>query len=207
MLARLVLCLFLFRGITSIMIEKRANKLRSPYHTFNMGKARVTYFKPQSGSQLGSHALKKRGLEAEPAGFYDDPSMKPIDLTPAKCSNSTCYPGTFQPPSLEDCEVVIQAQLYNSTGSLQASPGTWVFVSYGTCATVFQNPEESGYTLQYNWAELGAQAGTIAGRCMLDEHEYSSMGGVCVFEKYLKYKFEGVMISLQRFDESDLLPN
>jgi hypothetical protein len=53
---------------------------------------------------------------------------------------------------------VIQAQLYNSTGSLEASPGTfvtfwfplrkqknndnnllagtWVFVSYGTCATV-----------------------------------------------------------------------
>ncbi|KNZ61449.1 hypothetical protein VP01_139g10 [Puccinia sorghi] len=158
-----------------------------------MGRAQVTYCKAQSGSHAGSHAasLKKRGLEAEPAGFYDHPSMVPIDLTPAKCSNSTCYPGTFQPPALEDCEVVIQAQLYNSTGSLQASPGTWVFVSYGTCATVFQNPEESSHTLQYNWAELGAQAGKIAGSCMLDEHEYSTMGGACMFEKYLKYKFEG----------------
>jgi hypothetical protein len=43
---------------------------------------------------------------------------------------------------------------------------------------------------QYNWAELGAQAGKIAGRCLSDDD--LTMGGAFLYEKYLKYKFEGV---------------
>ncbi|PLW12373.1 hypothetical protein PCANC_17114 [Puccinia coronata f. sp. avenae] len=216
MLARIVLCLFLSREIISLAVRDPSPQFRST-HTFLMGDARVD-FCTSTGSHSGSHAgLIKRALVAsEPNGHGgqsnsssqdshgDSPlSTMPIDLTPAKYTNSTCYPGTFQRPALEDCEKVIQAQLYNSTGSLEASPGTWVFVSYGTCATVFQNPEESSYTLQYNWAELGAQAGKIAGRCLSDDD--LTMGGAFLYEKYLKYKFEGVMISLQRFDDRDIL--
>nr|CAI96536.1 rust transferred protein [Uromyces striatus] len=130
------------------------------------------------------------------------PSLTTVDLTPAKLKSS-CYLGTFQAPLLEDCEVVIRAQLYNSTGSLQASPGDYVFVSYGTCATVFQNPQNSNYTIQYNWAELGYLGGKLAGRCLLPEDH--SMGGTAVFDTYLGHTYPDVIISLQRFDDRDFI--
>jgi hypothetical protein len=162
MLARIVLCLFLSREIISLAVRDPSPQFRST-HTFLMGDARVD-FCTSTGSHSGSHAgLIKRALVAsEPNGHGgqsnsssqdshgDSPSSTmPIDLTPAKYTNSTCYPGTFQRPALvsplleayfhirrhgssvratfqEDCEKVIQAQLYNSTGSLEASPGTFV---------------------------------------------------------------------------------
>ena len=178
------------------------------YKTLSMGEANVHYCNRIPGRTAGK--LFRRGLDVGPqvpdsnsnsTSVLPDPSQ-PIDLTPGKCTSPTCYPGTFQPPALEDCQKVIEAQLYHSTGSLSAAPGTWVFVSYGTCATVFQNPEESSYNIQYNWAELGAQAGRIAGKCSLQEDK--SIGGVCMFKKYLDYKFNDVMISLQRFDDRDI---
>ncbi|KAI7939408.1 hypothetical protein MJO29_014144, partial [Puccinia striiformis f. sp. tritici] len=212
MLACITLCLFLSQAvITSVVTTPPHAPKYISTHSFPMGSAQVNYCQEIGGSHA---VLTRRGLDAVPEdksktnptstvpGPIAPPSGKPFDLTPAKCGHPTCYAGTFQKPSLEDCEMVIQAQLYNSTGSLEAAPGTWVFVSYGTCATVFQNPEEASSTLQYNWAELGAQAGKIAGKCSLDEDK--SMGGSCTFGKYLKYNFDNIMITLQRFDDRDI---
>ncbi|POW05464.1 hypothetical protein PSTT_09654 [Puccinia striiformis] len=199
-------------------------------HSFPMGSAQVNYCQEIGGSHA---VLTRRGLDAVPEdksktnptstvpGPIAPPSGKPFDLTPAKCGHPTCYAGTFQKPSLEDCEMVIQAQLYNSTGSLEAAPGISAMPrsNLGLCVLrnlcyrfpfnssipknfISQNPEEASSTLQYNWAELGAQAGKIAGKCSLDEDK--SMGGSCTFGKYLKYNFDNIMITLQRFDDRDI---
>ncbi|KAA1132879.1 hypothetical protein PGTUg99_017734 [Puccinia graminis f. sp. tritici] len=209
MLACITLCLLLSKMTIAGISDAHLPAYRH-IKSFPMGDAQVTFCEAIPGRTAAHHALRKRGLDAGPPGpssnSNSNPTLptrsEPLDLTPAKCTSITCNPGTFQKPDLQDCEKVIQAQLYNSTGSLSAAPGTYVFVSYGTCATVFQNPEESSYPLQYNWAELGAQAGKIAGKCLLEEDK--SMGGSCIFKKYLQYTFDDVMISLQRFDDRDI---
>nr|CAI96535.1 rust transferred protein [Uromyces viciae-fabae] len=183
----------------------------------SMGKASVSYCREMTRQhhkrELDQDANPgHRRHKSEPEGVKpsnhtsaptpSSPPLTTVDLTPAKL-NTACYPGTFQAPLLEDCEVVIRAQLYNSTGSLQVSPGDYVFVSYGTCATVFQNPQYSKYSLQYNWAELGYVGGKLAGRCLLPEDH--SMGGTAVFDTYLGRTYPDVIISLQRFDDRDFI--
>ncbi|KAG0150819.1 hypothetical protein CROQUDRAFT_652083 [Cronartium quercuum f. sp. fusiforme G11] len=131
-------------------------------------------------------------------GAQSSLNLTTIDLTPAEPNAWDCYAGSFQPPSSADCDVVISAQLYNSTGSLVADPGTYVFVTFGTCVTVFQNPEPSPYSLQYNWAELGKTAQRIKTSCLTAE--MNNIGGAAMYDNYLDFSFTDVLISLQRYD-------
>lgn len=121
-----------------------------------------------------------------------------IDMTPAECTSQVCYSGSFQAPLKTDCDTVVAAQLYNSTGSLTAHPGYVVYVTAGTCAVVFQNPHMVGsnYTLQYNWAKLGTITQNIENACFKPEDQ--SIGGACKIAHYLKYNFHNLVISVQR---------
>lgn len=126
-----------------------------------------------------------------------------VDLTPAECTSQLCYSGSFQGPNKTDCDVVVAAQLYNSTGSLTSAPGTYVIVYSGTCAVVFQNPigkPEYIYTFDYNWASLGKIMLDLQKKCIFNP-ESLSIGGACKIDHYLKYNFRNVLISLQRYDE------
>ncbi|MBW0540813.1 hypothetical protein O181_080528 [Austropuccinia psidii MF-1] len=119
-----------------------------------------------------------------------------IDMTPASCTSQVCYAGSFQAPRKVDCDAIVAAQK-KSTGNLTAIPGTFVQVSSGTCAVVFQNPVASStYAFQYAWTNLGIIAQALLTKCFQPEHQ--SIGGACVFDHYLQYQFENVLISLQR---------
>nr|AFI13823.1 rust transferred protein 1 [Gymnosporangium sabinae] len=158
------------------------------------------------------NSIAKRSLEPNSTDHPASPeavSKKPnrpanettVDMTPAKCTSTVCYSGSFQPPDKPDCDVIVAAQLYNSTGSLTAYP-EFVYVTYGTCAVVFQNPtKNSNFALQYNWALLGNIIIDLEGRCFRKDSE--SIGGACRFDHYLSYHFKNV-ISLQRiFPDKD----
>lgn len=127
-----------------------------------------------------------------------------VDLTPADPSRWMCYTGGFQEPDGEDCKVVIHAQLYNSTGSLVAFPSTVVYVSYRTCAVVLQNLDQEAPQIQYNWAMLGKAAQSLFNACLTGKAW--NIGGAMFFEKYLNRDFNGLYITLQRFDDSELPP-
>ncbi|KAH9816635.1 secreted protein [Melampsora americana] len=127
-----------------------------------------------------------------------------VDLTPADPSRWICYTGGFQEPEAEDCKVVIHAQLYTSTGSLAAFPGTLVYVSYRTCAVVLQNLDQKAPQVQYNWAMLGKAARNLFNACLTGKAW--NIGGAMFFEKYLDRDFNGLYITLQRFDDSELPP-
>ncbi|KAG0142152.1 hypothetical protein CROQUDRAFT_50669 [Cronartium quercuum f. sp. fusiforme G11] len=122
-----------------------------------------------------------------------------IDLTPADYTSLQCYPGAFERPLKADCDKVWVAQLYNSTGSLTAFPGTMVYVNAGTCAVVFQNPQKISPTLQFNWAKLGKVGQTIANECFPPKN--NSIGGVGIFAHYLEYRLDDVLISVQKHVE------
>ncbi|KAH9816864.1 secreted protein [Melampsora americana] len=126
-------------------------------------------------------------------------NLTTIDLTPADCEDTQCYPGAFDRPNMTDCDVVWAAQLYNSTGSLTAFPGTFVYVYSGTCAVVFQNPQNQGYALQFNWAKLGAVGVKIARRCLTPK--VNAIGGICQYHKYLAWDLKDVLISVQKHVE------
>ncbi|MBW0491554.1 hypothetical protein O181_031269 [Austropuccinia psidii MF-1] len=141
-----------------------------------------------------SDSLARR---AEPNPNNTAPGTIKLDLTPARCTSKVCYPGAFNPPDEADCIRIIDAQLYNSTGSLNAKPGEQILVYTGTCAVIFQNPSHaSGFTLQYNWASLGLIVQALLRKCFHRENQ--SIGGVCKFKHYLGYTFTDVLISLQR---------
>lgn len=157
----------------------------------------VTVYKPNSFSS--GVPLAKRD---------STPSTSPIigtrvDLTPSECTSQACYPGSYQAPDMKDCQVIVAAQLYNSTGSLTAAPGRYVIVHSNTCVVVFQNPitkHRPQYTLDYNWASLGKVMLGLIKKCKMSQGE--SIGGACKIDHYLSYHFHNVMISLQRYDNS-----
>ncbi|KAI7944355.1 hypothetical protein MJO28_011883 [Puccinia striiformis f. sp. tritici] len=125
---------------------------------------------------------------------------RPLDLTPSSCTSQVCYSGSFRGPLKTDCDTIVAAQLYNSTGSLRAFPGNYVLVYSGTCVVVFQNPiskPEYTYTLDYNWAKLGTVILDIQKKC--DKPDDQSIGGACKIDHYLKFNFKNVLISLQRY--------
>ena len=125
---------------------------------------------------------------------------RPIDLTPSTCTSQVCYSGTFQIPQKTDCDAIVAAQLYNSTGSLRSFPGMYVLVYAGTCVVVFQNPigkPEYTHTLDYNWAKLGTVILDIQKKC--NNPDDQSIGGACKIDHYLKFNFKNVLISLQRY--------
>ncbi|KAG0145668.1 hypothetical protein CROQUDRAFT_671584 [Cronartium quercuum f. sp. fusiforme G11] len=124
---------------------------------------------------------------------------KLLDISPAKCE-AQCYPGSFQPPKANHCDTIITSLLANSTGSLQASPNTWVYMYFKTCVVVFQNPDLDSCKLEYNWSILGANAKSLKHNC-LDTPALRSTGGACIFGSYLSYDFPNVEVSLQRFDD------
>ncbi|KAA1113561.1 hypothetical protein PGT21_033551 [Puccinia graminis f. sp. tritici] len=140
-------------------------------------------------------SLAKRNSTTEMPGI-----TKPLDMTPSTCTSQVCYPGSFEGPKKTDCDVVVDAQLYHSVGSLRSKPGQYVLVYSGTCVVVFQHPMGKGdnkFVLEYNWANLGKIMVDIQKQC--DKPESLSIGGVCKIEHYLKYTFENVLISLQRY--------
>lgn len=143
--------------------------------------------------RLSSQTLSKRHEIPEP--------IKPtlIDMTPSECTSRVCYPGSYEAPEKTDCDIIIAAQLYNSTGSLSVQPGYMAVVSAGTCAVAFQNPWIAGtnYTMQYNWASLGKIAQDIVSPCFQPDNQ--SIGGACEISHYLKYNFKNLVISLQRY--------
>lgn len=135
--------------------------------------------------------LSKRDIQ------HDSDGRTIIDLTPSTCTRQVCYIGSFQPPKLSDCNAIVEAQLYNSTGNLRAFPGTFVYVTAGTCAVVFQNPKaNANYTLDYNWAKLGLNIQNIEKKCFQPSQE--SIGGICEIKSYLNYTLDNVGISVQR---------
>ncbi|KAI8453069.1 hypothetical protein BY996DRAFT_6414957 [Phakopsora pachyrhizi] len=135
-----------------------------------------------------------------------------VDLTPARPTSETCYSangrsvvqcfnslhqhsGSFQGPNQSDCDVIFYAQKYNSYGSLTAFPvflnildETLILFHFETYRS--QNPNHSNYSLDYNWAMLGAKAEQIKNRCLRDEEQ--SIGGSFLFENYLGYTFQNV---------------
>jgi len=125
-----------------------------------------------------------------------------VDLTPSQCTSQACYPGSYEAPDMRDCQVIIAAQLYNSTGSLTAQPGQTVIVYSKTCVVAFQNPigkkSRPQYTLDYNWASLGNIMLNLIKRCKMSQGE--SIGGACKIDHYLTYHFHNVLISLQRYE-------
>lgn len=131
-------------------------------------------------------------------------NLTTIDLTPADCDGAQCYPGAFDKPNTTDCDAVWNAQLYNSTGSLTAFPGTFVYVFSGNCAVVFQNPQNQGYAIQFNWAKLGAVGVKIADKCLAPKT--NSIGGICQYTKYLTWTFNDVLISVQKHVEETQKP-
>lgn len=125
---------------------------------------------------------------------------KPLDLTPAKCTSKVCFPGSYEPPLKTDCDALVEAQVYYSIGSLRIKPGWTVLVHAGTCVVVFQHPvgkAENNLTFEYNWASLGQIIIDIQKKC--DKPEALSIGGACKIDSYLKYNFENVLISVQRY--------
>ncbi|KNZ58033.1 hypothetical protein VP01_2010g5 [Puccinia sorghi] len=109
-----------------------------------------------------------------------------VDLTPSECTSQACYPGEHQflivgpqPPGLnlrvfllarvlpstryvtfqKDCQVIVAAQLYNSTGSLTAAPVILTFL-------VALYDELYG---QYNWASLGKVMLGLIKKCKMSQ--------------------------------------
>ncbi|KAA1130870.1 hypothetical protein PGTUg99_027347 [Puccinia graminis f. sp. tritici] len=65
-----------------------------------------------------SATLSKRNNTGEVPGI-----TKPLDMTPSTCTSQVCYPGSFEAPKKADCDVIVDAQLYHSIGSLRSKPG------------------------------------------------------------------------------------
>ncbi|MBW0481505.1 hypothetical protein O181_021220 [Austropuccinia psidii MF-1] len=138
----------------------------------------------------------------EPTNCTQSPEKpRTRDITPAQC-NRTCFPGSFQPPRLSDCNKIIESLLNNNTGSLQANPHTWVYVYYESCVAVFENPDEDSPTLQYNWAVLGANVKSLVNSC-LSTPDQNSIGGACVFDEYDGKQLSNVEVAVQRFTDFD----
>ncbi|PLW24315.1 hypothetical protein PCANC_00928 [Puccinia coronata f. sp. avenae] len=155
----------------------------------------------RSSTQSISSSLAKRN--STPTSPLND--GRHIDLTPSECTSQVCYSGSFEKPNKTDCDTIVAAQLYNSTGSLTAFPGTYVLVYSGTCVVAFQHPmgkPEYNYTFDYNWASLGKIMVQLMKKCM-SQPEAQSIGGACKIDHYLKWTFENVLISLQRYIEPE----
>ncbi|KAI7944371.1 hypothetical protein MJO28_011899 [Puccinia striiformis f. sp. tritici] len=141
------------------------------------------YATKSTGSTLAKRESRSQSPDEE----------RPIDLTPSTCTSQVCYSGSFQGPKKTDCDTIVAAQLYNSTGSLRAFPGTYVLVYSGTCVVVFQNPigkPEYTHTLDYNWAKLGTVILDLQKKC--DKPDDLSIGGACKIDHYLKFNFKNV---------------
>ncbi|KAA1096935.1 hypothetical protein PGT21_031947 [Puccinia graminis f. sp. tritici] len=148
-----------------------------------------------SSTKSAGSSFTKRDSNTEIPGI-----TKPLDLTPSKCNSKACYPGSFGGPKKTDCDAIVDAQLYHSVGSLTVKPGNYVLVYAGTCVVVFQHPmgkDDNNLTLDYNWAKLGLNIIEIQKKC--DKPEAMSIGGACRIKSYLKYNFENLLISLQRY--------
>ncbi|KAH9448338.1 hypothetical protein Pst134EB_022323 [Puccinia striiformis f. sp. tritici] len=145
---------------------------------------------------IGDPAVKQKTL----VEIYKYTAWMPIDLTPAKCTSQVCYSGSYGGPEKTDCDVIVAAQMYNSTGSLVAPAGHYVLVSYGSCTVIFQHPmgkPKYNQVLQYNWAKLGSIILDLQKKCLKPDDQ--SIGGACKIARYGQYKFHNVVISLQRY--------
>jgi len=187
-------------SLKSVLHENPSMQLEQKYvlgHPNAEQKTFVEIFK--SSGQSSGFSLAKR----DSSSTSSSNKGPRVDLTPADCTSQVCYSGSFQGPSKTDCDVIVAAQLYNSTGSLTSAPGTYVLVYSGTCAVVFQNPigkPQYIYTLDYNWASLGKIMVNLQKKCTSNP-ESLSIGGACKIDHYLKYNFRNVLISLQRYDD------
>ncbi|EGG05657.1 uncharacterized protein MELLADRAFT_123524 [Melampsora larici-populina 98AG31] len=162
---------------------------------YNLG-PHVTVREYKASAELGN-IVRRQANATGPRS-----NLTTIDLTPADCEDTQCYPaGAFDKPNTTDCDLVWRAQLYNSTGSLTAFPGTFVYVFSGTCAVVFQNPKDQGYAIQFNWAKLGAVGVKIAEKCLAPNT--NAIGGICQYHKYLTWTFNDVLISVQKHVQTD----
>ncbi|KAI7947112.1 hypothetical protein MJO29_011639 [Puccinia striiformis f. sp. tritici] len=145
-------------------------------------------------------ALVKRDTPTPSPPPPNPRAWMPIDLTPAKCTSQVCYSGSYGGPEKTDCDVIVAAQMYNSTGSLVAPAGHYVLVSYGSCTVIFQHPmgkPKYNQVLQYNWAKLGSIILDLQKKCLKPDDQ--SIGGACKIARYGQYKFHNVVISLQRY--------
>lgn len=155
--------------------------------TEKTGVLTVTHVQASSLKSKRSHMFKNE------SGIYV------MDITPAVPQEQGCFPGIDIGPDPRDCQVVVDAQLYASTGSLVANPDTVVYVSFQTCAIVMQNIGRSNPQLQLNWAMLGNITRDLFNQCLAEDVAHYT-GGSRTYTNYLNTTLDEVYITLQGLD-------
>ncbi|KAG0147674.1 hypothetical protein CROQUDRAFT_714966 [Cronartium quercuum f. sp. fusiforme G11] len=151
------------------------------------GKIKVTTVQASSLLMKRSHSFK------------NESGVNVMDITPAVPQEQFCFPGIELAPDPQDCQVIIDAQLYASTGSLVANADTVVYVSYQTCAIVMQNIGRSNPQLQLNWAMLGNITRDLFNQCLTTDVEHN-VGAARMYQSYLNVTLDQVYVTLQGFE-------
>ncbi|KAH9467735.1 hypothetical protein Pst134EA_011366 [Puccinia striiformis f. sp. tritici] len=127
---------------------------------------------PQGGIQSTSSSINSSAT-----GSSSAPRMV-ANLTPYKC-HAQCKPATPSSPHKRDCQKIIHTMRSMKHRSLTIEPQNWLYVSYKTCAVVFENSNSQNVAVKYQWNRLADQAHRLQAQCAVGAS--STTSGTCFF--------------------------
>ncbi|KAI7953592.1 hypothetical protein MJO28_006139 [Puccinia striiformis f. sp. tritici] len=116
-------------------------------------------------------------INSSATGSSSAPRMV-ANLTPYKC-HAQCKPATPSSPHKRDCQKIIHTMRSMKHRSLTIEPQNWLYVSYKTCAVVFENSNSQNVAVKYQWNRLADQAHRLQAQCAVGAS--STTSGTCFF--------------------------
>ncbi|WAQ83829.1 hypothetical protein PtA15_4A278 [Puccinia triticina] len=136
--------------------------------------------------QFQSFAQGRQGVHStSSSNAYATTPRMVANLTPHNC-HVRCTHASLNSPNKHDCQKAINTMRSMKHRSITIEPQNWLYVSYRTCAVVFENPGHQNVAVRYQWNRLADQAERLQYQCAAGSSatgyaSHSESSGTCFF--------------------------